>query len=261
MTSRFEGKVAFVTGAASGIGRAVVERLKREGAHVGAFDRDHGRLRALALELGVLALEGDLTDPPSINAAIQALARDGGGLDVVVNAAGVAFSDNVETIQDSAWAMTLAVNLTGAMLVCRAAIPYLKARGSGAIVNVASVAAFNASPGNGSYSASKAGLIALTRNIAYSLGLDGIRCNAICPGWVRTAMSEVEMALIAKQYGTTSEAEFEKLAAGTPLGRVAKPSELAACIAFLASDDASFVTGATLVADGGGRLPAGSRAF
>jgi len=144
--------------------------------------------------------------------------------------------------------------------VCRAVLPHMRQSGRGSIVNVSSVAAFNASAGMASYAASKSGLVALTRALANRYGTDGIRANCVCPGWVRTRMSEAEMAEFAETNGTTVEQEFQRVAQRIALGRVAAPSEIATCVAFLASDDASFVTGAVLVADGGARTAATSRA-
>jgi NAD(P)-dependent dehydrogenase (short-subunit alcohol dehydrogenase family) len=144
------------------------------------------------------------------------------------------------------------------MAVCRAALPLLVAA-SGSIVNVASVAAFNPSPNTSAYAASKSALVSYTRSLAHAHGADGVRANCVAPGWVRTPMSEMEMRLAAEASGATAEAEFEALAARIALRRVAAPAEIAACCLFLASDDASFVTGAVLIADGGGRSPASDK--
>jgi NAD(P)-dependent dehydrogenase (short-subunit alcohol dehydrogenase family) len=182
-----------------------------------------------------------------------------GRLDVVVNAAGIVVADDVATIDDAVWARTLDVNLTGTMRVCRAALPALRAAGGGAIVNVASVAAFNGSAGMASYAASKAGVVALTRALANQYGAERIRANCLCPGWVRTPMSEAEMRAAGAARGLDVEAAFAELHPRIALRRIAAPEELAACALFLASDDASFVTGAVLVADGGARTPATAR--
>jgi NAD(P)-dependent dehydrogenase (short-subunit alcohol dehydrogenase family) len=152
------------------------------------------------------------------------------------------------------------VNLTGAMRMCRAALPVMQRQHAGAVVNVASVAAFNAPAGMASYSASKAALVALTRSLASRYGEEGIRANCLCPGWVRTPMSEFEMQAAARARGTNVETEFSQLANRIALRRVARPEEIATCAAFLASDEASFVTGAVLIADGGARVVAASRA-
>ncbi len=180
---------------------------------------------------------------------------------MVVNAAGIMHADNAEDIEDAVWQRLLAVNLTGTMRVCRAAVPLLKSTGGGAIVNLSSVAAFNGSAGMASYSAGKAGVIAFTRALANEYGRYGIRANCIAPGWVRTPMSEVEMQDAARDRGITVEEAFAGLTERIALRRIAQPAEIAGCALFLASADASFVTGTVLVADGGARTPAAARAI
>ena len=250
-----KGRIALVTGAASGIGAATVERFVADGLQVIAFDRD-----AVAAREGVMVLSGDVTRQADIDAAIDA-ARRLGGPQIVVNAAGVVAADNPDEVEDATWERMLAVNLTGTMRVCRAAIPLLRAAGGGAIVNVASVAAFNSTPGSASYAPSKAGVVAYTRNIAFAHGVDGIRANCLCPGWTATAMAEAELREAAAQSGRSVAQERAALAERLALRRLARPEEMAACVRFLAGDEASFVTGAVLVADGGGRIATGARGF
>jgi NAD(P)-dependent dehydrogenase (short-subunit alcohol dehydrogenase family) len=254
--SRLDGKTALVTGAATGIGRATALLLARNGARVVPFGLGDAELEAVAAESGGRAIHGDVTQPADI---AEAVAACGARLDILVNAAGLIIPDQPLTVSDEVWARTLDVNLTGTMRVCRASLPLLRHRG-GAIVNVASVAAFNASPDGVSYAASKAAVVAYTRSLAYAHGADGIRANAVAPGWVRTPMSTYEMRLLAEQNGTTPDAEFQAVGRRIALGRMAEPAEIAACCLFLVSDEASFVTGAVLVADGGGRSPTQNRA-
>jgi NAD(P)-dependent dehydrogenase (short-subunit alcohol dehydrogenase family) len=254
--SRLAGRTALVTGAATGIGRATALLLARNGARVVLFGLGGADLDAAAAEASGQAVHGDVTKVADIARAIDDC---GSRLDIVVNAAGLIVPDQPMTMSDEVWARTLDVNLTGTMRVCRAALPLLSERG-GAIVNIASVAAFNASPGSASYAASKAAVVAYTRSLAYAHGADGIRANAVAPGWVRTPMSAYEMRLLAEQNGTTAEAEFQSVERRIALGRMAAPAEIAACCLFLASDEASFITGAVLVADGGGRSPTQNRA-
>ncbi len=256
MTGRLDGRRALVTGAATGMGRATAELFAREGASLVLFGLGGGALDEVAVATGGVAVHGSVTDDAEIARAIEAC---GGRLDILVNAAGIILLDEPESLSDEAWERSFAVNATGTMKVCRASLPPLKQRG-GAIVNIASVGAFNGSPVNAAYSASKAALVSYTRTLAYAHGPDGIRANAVAPGWVRTPMSEWEMAEAARQNGTTAEKEFAALAGRIALRRVAEPDEIAACCLFLASDEASFVTGAVLVADGGGRSPTHSRA-
>jgi NAD(P)-dependent dehydrogenase (short-subunit alcohol dehydrogenase family) len=248
-------RVALVTGAASGIGAAAVERFVADGIRVVAFDRASAAARD-----GVTALVGDVTLQRDVDAAIDA-ARRAGGPHIVVNAAGVVAADDPDDVEDATWERMLAVNLTGTMRVCRAAIPLMRAAGGGAIVNVASVAAFNSTPGSASYAPAKAAVVAYTRNIAFAHGADGIRANCLCPGWTATAMAEAELQEAARKSGRSVAQETEALASRLALRRLARPEEMAACIRFLASDEASFVTGAVLVADGGGRIATPARGF
>lgn len=257
MSGQIEGLTALVTGAATGMGRATAERFAAEGAKLVLFGLGAGALDAAAAATGGIAVHGDVTAEQDVAAAIGACA---GRLDIVVNAAGLIVPDTPATVTDAVWDRTFAVNVTGTMKVCRAALPLLGARG-GAIVNIASIAAFNASPESASYATSKAALVAYTRSLAYAHGHEGIRANAIAPGWVRTPMSEDEMRLAADRNGTSVEREFAALTGRIALGRVADPREIAACCLFLASPESSFVTGAVLVADGGGRSPINARAI
>ena len=254
------GQVTLITGAASGIGAATVQRLCADGHRVLAFDRDEAALNALAARTGAVAWVGDVTRQADVDEAV-ARAAALGPLKGVVNAAGVVAEDDPQGVIDAVWDRMIAVNLTGTMRVCRATIEHLKRAGGGAFVNVASVAAFNSTPGSASYAPSKAGVVAYTRNIAYVHGVDGIRANCLCPGWTRTAMAEREMSDAARAAGTTMEEEFAVMSGRIVLRRVARPEEMAACIRFLASDEASFVTGAVLVADGGGRVSTHARGF
>ena len=254
--SRLAGKTALVTGAATGIGRATALLFAQNGARVVLFGLGGAELDDAAREAAGQAVHGDVTQLPDIARAIAAC---GAQLDILVNAAGLIIPDRPQAVSDDVWARTIEVNLTGTMRMCRAALPLLTQSG-GAIVNIASVAAFNASPDSASYAASKAGVVAYTRSLAYAHGADGVRANAIAPGWVRTPMSAYEMKLLADQNGTSAEAEFQAIERRIALGRMAEAVEIARCCLFLASGEASFVTGAVLVADGGGRAPTHNRA-
>ncbi|PSJ65140.1 SDR family NAD(P)-dependent oxidoreductase [Kumtagia ephedrae] len=257
MTDRLAGRVALITGAATGMGRATAALFAREGASVVLFGLGGEMLDEAARATGGRAVHGSVADNADVARAVEAC---GGSLHIVVNAAGIMLPDTPETLTDEAWEASLSVNLTGAMKVCRAAMPLLKGRPGAAIVNIASVGAFNGGPVNAAYSASKAALVSFTRTLAYAHGADGVRANAVAPGWVRTPMSEYEMEVAARQNGTSAEAEFTALTQRIALRRVAEPAEIASCCLFLASDEASFVTGAVLIADGGGRSPTHNRA-
>jgi NAD(P)-dependent dehydrogenase (short-subunit alcohol dehydrogenase family) len=200
--ARLDGKTALVTGAATGIGRATARLLAQHGARVVLFGLDEDELEAAAAEAGGRAVHGDVTQLADIAKAVVACDER---LDIVVNAAGLIIPDSPAMISDEVWGRTLDVNLTGTMRVCRAALPLLRQRG-GAIANIASVAAFNASPDSASYAASKSAVVAYTRSLAYAHGADGIRANAVAPGWVRTPMCAYEMRLPAAKNGTPPDA-------------------------------------------------------
>lgn len=256
MTKRLIGKIALVTGAATGIGRAVAERFSAEGARVVLFGHGGSELQAVARACGGVAVDGDVTQAADV---LQAIGACSGKLDVVVNSAGIIAIDEPWRIDDAIWRRIFAVNVEAPIAICRAALPMLLAS-KGCVVNVASVAAFNAAPNTSAYAASKSALISYTRSLAHAHGADGLRANCVAPGWVRTPMSEMEMRLAAAVSGATPQAEFEALAAGIAMRRIATPDEIAGCCLFLASSDASFVTGTVLIADGGGRSPKAERA-
>ena len=238
---RLAGQVALVTGGGTGIGAAVVRRFVAEGASVVATGRRAEPLEAVAEETGAVAVRGDVADEAHVRQAVGATAERFGGLDIVVNNAGVGWAD---------WQQTLDANLTGAMLVCNEALPHLVER-RGSIVNVASVSGYLASAGSPAYSVSKAGLIMLTRSLAFNYGPRGVRVNAVCPGWVRTPMGDTSMDEVAEQQGVDRERAYELTTRFVPLCRAGDPDEIASACLFLASREASFVTGASLVVDGG----------
>jgi meso-butanediol dehydrogenase/(S,S)-butanediol dehydrogenase/diacetyl reductase len=252
MPGRLDGRVALITGGGTGIGAATARRFAAEGASVVLTGRRANLVAAVAEEVGGAAVPGDVRDDAHLREAVATAVRRFGGLDVVVANAGITGDGEVATLSDATWQEVLDVDLTGAMRVARAALPALLDRGRGAIVNISSVAALAAGPGSAAYPVAKAGLLALTRSLAYDYGPRGIRVNTLCPGWVRTEMSEAEMDELARRRGIGREEAFALVSRYLPLRRVADPAEIAACCLFLASDDASFVTGAVLVADGGG---------
>lgn len=245
------GKVALVCGAATGIGAAVVRRFVDEGAVV------------LACGVPLPPFDGalicDVTDDAQVRAAVAAAIERHGRIDVLVNAAGVIVNDDAAAIDDAVWTRQHEINLAGTMRTMRAVLPGLVAQGSGSIVNIASVAAFNAGAGAASYAASKAGVVALSRSAAHAYGQKGVRVNALCPGWVDTPMAVKEMQDMAHELGITEIEARMRTVARIALARMARPEEMAAACLFLASDEASFITGAALVADGGARVPASAR--
>jgi NAD(P)-dependent dehydrogenase (short-subunit alcohol dehydrogenase family) len=264
MTSarRFEARVALVTGAASGIGRATALLLAREGAAVGAVDCNGEGAERTAREIEdaggkAAAFTCDVSRSDEATRASREIERALGPLDVLANVAGIgdtAGLEGIETLEDERWNRVLAVNLSGPFHLCRAVLPQMAARGRGAVVNVSSLAGRSKSANGGpAYTASKAGLLGLTRHLAFDYGPRGVRVNAICPGGVDTPMIRAAAALPAP-----SEAEAQARAARIeayryfmPIKRLSAPEEQAAAIAFLASDDASYVNGVALDVNGG----------
>jgi meso-butanediol dehydrogenase / (S,S)-butanediol dehydrogenase / diacetyl reductase len=253
VTGRFEGKVALITGGGTGIGAATARRIAAEGGKVVITGRRREEIEVVAAETGGIAIVGTTTSTTDIEKAIAA-ARDLGGLDILVANAGIQNIGSVESIGLEEWRQTLQTNIEGVMLVSRAAIPEMRARGGGAIVLVASVAALTGEPQTVSYQTSKAAMLGLNRSLAYDYGPERIRCNAICPGWVRTEMTDRAISGFAIAKGLTDDEMITELVKHYPLRRMAHPDEIASVIAFLASSDASFMTGTAVVADGGGLI-------
>jgi NAD(P)-dependent dehydrogenase (short-subunit alcohol dehydrogenase family) len=250
---RLAGRVALVTGAASGIGAATAVRFAAEGAAVGLADRDEaglGRVTKRIADAGgrALPIVVDLAQPGAADRAVTALAEAFGGLDLLVTAAGIIRRHTALETSDAEWDEVVAVNLTAVFRCCRAAIPRLRARGGGAIVTVGSGWSLVGGPRAVSYAATKAAVANLTRALAIDHGPEGIRVNCVCPGDTDTALLRNEFG----QLGQAPEAGIAGSAAARPLRRIGTPEEIAAAILYLASDDAAYVTGTTLVIDGGG---------
>ena len=232
----FDGKRALVTGAGSGIGAAVARRLATGGATVVLADLALAPAAALAGELGAEAIELDVRDEAQVAPAMA-------NVDVLVNVAGIGSTTTAPETTLETWEDVFAVNARGTFLCCKHAIPGMAARGGGSIVNVASVAALVGLPRRAAYCASKGAVVSLTRALAVDHVSDGIRVNAVCPGtvdspWVRRLVEEAGESI-------------DELRARQPLGRLGTPEEVAAAVAYLASDEAAFVTGTALVIDGG----------
>lgn len=238
--SRLEGLRAIVTGGAAGIGWATACKLIAEGARVAVVDRNP------CPEGEALGYVADMTDAAGLTAAIGVAAEALGGLDILVNSAGIDLEAPTEAVADADWARVLEVNLTGPMRAARAAFPWLAKSGNAAIVNISSAAGLRPIPHRAAYTSSKAGLIMLSKSLALDWADDGIRVNAVCPGAVQTA-------LFATSYEDAEdrEARLAEIKDRYPLKRVAEPEELAEAIVFLASPAAAYITGVALAVDGG----------
>ncbi len=244
---RFEGKTALVTGGASGIGAATARRLAAEGARVAVCDVNEDGAREVAGELDGLGLPMDVTDVESVNAAVEAASGQLGPVDVLVNNAGTdLFSFFVKT-DPGLWDFVLGVNLRGVLAVTHAVLPGMQERRTGAIVNVSSEAGRVGSQGSAVYSAAKAGVIGFTKAIAREAARYRVRCNAVAPGPIETPL----LNAAPKVLGEIGERLKQGMVDQTQLGRSGEPEEVAAAIAFLASEDASYITGQTLNVSGG----------
>jgi NAD(P)-dependent dehydrogenase (short-subunit alcohol dehydrogenase family) len=243
----FAGRVGLVTGAGSGIGRATARLLAERGGAVVAVDINRPgaeETAALALAAGGRAEASgcDVTRAEDVDAAVTLARRAFGRLDVVVNCAGILRVAPLEHTSEKEWEEVLAVNLTGAFLVTRAALRALREQGGGAIVHIASRAAIRAKEGHGAYSASKAGILQLTQMAAVEGARHGIRVNCVCPGFIDTPMT---------RGGYDMDASIAAWKEVCPLGRPGTPDDVAKAMLFLASDDAAFITGVALPVDGG----------
>ena len=253
---RFVGKVAFVTGAASGIGQACALRFAQEGANVACLDVNDAANEGTAAtcrEQGVeaIALHCDVTDPDSVEAAVQAAMERWSRIDIVVAAAGVYSGAPLPEVSLKQWQRLIDINLTGVFLTNRAVAPILMAQAEGSIINVSSMAGKTSWPGSAEYSASKSGVIGLTRSVAMELAPHGVTANAICPGNTLTEMVKQVAREVGGRDGLTPEEWLANRAGDCPMNRIAEPWEIAGVAAFLASEDSRYITGQSLEVDGG----------
>jgi NAD(P)-dependent dehydrogenase (short-subunit alcohol dehydrogenase family) len=249
---KLRGQVAVVTGAGSGIGRATARALAAEGARVAVVDVDGASAEATARQIGEAGAEAvaftvDVTDPGQVRGMVEAVARRWGTIDVLVNSAGLDHGIvPIEDLADEVWDRVMAVNAKGPFLCAKYVLPVMLRAGGGAIVNVASDLGYIAVPGLGAYCSSKGALLQLTRVLAAEYGTRKIRVNAVCPTMVDTPMARRTLATHADPEGWLREIER-----GIPIGRIGQPDEIARVVVFLASADASYVTGAAVAVDGG----------
>ncbi len=246
MTERFSGRTAVVTGGGSGIGLATVRRLASEGARVVVADIDADAGKAAADEVAGLFVRTDVTAEDEVEALFATAVDTYGSVDVAFNNAGISPPED-DSILDTgldAWRRVQEVNLTSVFLCCKAVIPHMQRQSRGAIVNTASfVAVMGAATSQISYTASKGGVLAMTRELGVQFAREGIRVNALCPG-------PVDTPLLQELFAADPERAQRRLV-HIPMGRFAKPEEIASTVAFLASDDASFITASTFLVDGG----------
>jgi NAD(P)-dependent dehydrogenase (short-subunit alcohol dehydrogenase family) len=246
LTQRLADKVAVITGGASGIGLATARRFAAEGARVVIGDLDPASGEKAAAEVGGLFVKVNVADKAEVDALFDTAAREYGSVDIAFNNAGIspADDDSIETTELDAWDRVQLVNLTSVYLCSRAALRHMVPQGSGSIINTASfVAVLGSATSQISYTASKGGVLAMTRELGVQFARQGIRVNALCPGPVNTP-------LLKELFAKDPERAARRLV-HVPVGRFAEPEELAAAVAFLASDDASFITASTFLVDGG----------
>jgi len=255
---RLEGKVALVTGASRGIGEAISRRFGRDGARVALAARDEEACRRIAGEIAeaggeAFAVRCDVTDRRSIAGAVAAVVERWGRIDVLVNNAGLSSATPLDDPDDSRWDAILATNLSGVFRVTREAAPHIP--DGGRVINLSSVVGRFGVAGLAAYSATKHGVIGLTRTLALELAPRQITVNAMCPGWVETDMARDGYQRIATRLGSTEEKGREIAAKMAPLRRIVEPDEVAGLASYLASDDARSVTGQAIVLDGGQVMP------
>jgi NAD(P)-dependent dehydrogenase (short-subunit alcohol dehydrogenase family) len=255
---RLAGKVALVTGASRGIGEAISRRFAREGARVALAARDEQACRRIAREIEdaggkAMTARTDVTDSRSIAETVSAVVSEWGRIDVLVNNAGVGGPTPLTDRDDSRWDTILATNLTAVFRVTREALPHLP--GGARIINLSSVVGRFGVAGLGAYSATKHGVIGLTRSFALELAPRGITVNAMCPGWVETDMGRSGWRGVGERHGGDEEQGRRMAAEMAPLKRIIDPDEVAGLAAYLASDDARSITGQAIVLDGGQVMP------
>jgi len=252
MTKLLDGKVVVISGVGPGLGTTLAHRCTREGADLVLAARTPERLDDVAKQIAdaggrAVTVRTDITEDDQVNNLVDSALEAYGKVDVLVNNAGILYSATAPDTTDEQWLDTMAVNVNALFYLSRAAIRHMKQKGGGAIVNIASEWGLNGEPNHVAYCASKGAVVQITRCMALDHARDNIRVNSVCPGEIHTQMVDD----ILSQKGGDPQQNLQELAAGIPLRRLASPSEVAWCVQFLASDRASYVTGANLPVDGG----------
>ncbi|WP_419904398.1 SDR family NAD(P)-dependent oxidoreductase [Kiloniella sp.] len=244
---KLDGKVALITGGGRGIGRGIVECFIEEGAHVVIAQRSE--VPDDLLEFGgenISHHKIDLSDSVAIKTLIHNFSAKYGQLDILVNNAGLMFEMPVEEMEESDWDAMMAINLKAPFLLCKYSVPIMRKLRAGSIINIGSIEGIASNPNHSAYCTSKAGIHGLTRALAIDLGLDGIRCNAIAPGWIESDLSQIYLESLGPKEKV--EAELKRL---HPVGRLGMARDIGATAVFLASDSTDFLTGQVITVDGG----------
>jgi len=255
---KLDGKIALVTGAGTGIGAAIARRFVADGARVCITGRRQEKLDEVAQSLppgAVVTCAGDVTSLQDARRMVETALGFSGRLDVLVNNAAIdPGGTTVMDIDPELWHRVLETNLTGPLYLMKAALPHMVEQGGGSIINMASLGGLRCLPGMPAYCTSKAGLIMLTKQVALDFGPANIRCNAVCPGGTRTKMLEESLRPLGDVLGTDLDGVFDCISSMVPLRRTAAPDEIAGICSYLASDDATFMTGSVLLLDGGAAI-------
>ncbi len=248
MSTRLENKIALITGAGTGIGRAIALGFAREGARIALVGRRKTLLEAVAREIGraAIVVEADVREKSDIDRALEQIIQHFGGLNTLVNNAGVLHMGTAEQITEEQWNETFNVNVRGVWQLSTAALPYLRKQGGGSIINIASVLGINGARNRAAYASSKGAVVLLTKCMAIDHGHENIRVNAICPGFVETGLTERVFAQAPDPHAMRRER-----IAVHPIGRLGQPRDIAGMAVLLASDESAWVTGAVLPVDGG----------
>jgi meso-butanediol dehydrogenase/(S,S)-butanediol dehydrogenase/diacetyl reductase len=249
-----KGKVALVTGGGTGIGTAIAERFVSDGAKVCITGRRKELLEKVAKSLpsgSVVICQGDVSKEEDVKHMVETTVKFGGKINVLVNNAGTNHPAPIVELDPKMWQEVIDVNLTGPFLLMKAVIPHMLEEGSGSIINIASLGGMRCLPAMPAYCSSKAGLIMLSQQAALEYGRNNIRCNAVCPGGVKTEMTRKDFGQFGEMLGIDPDTFIDQIAVEIPMHRFAASSEMGGLCSYLASDDSLFVTGAVITVDGG----------